>query len=70
MDAPNPMWWLAWELFKYLAAYVVTWLLITVMPGEQPRWLQFALYVLVALVITIVIYRNRVSSSRRIERDV
>jgi membrane protein implicated in regulation of membrane protease activity len=59
------MWWLVWELCKYLAVYAATGLLILALPGEPPRWLQFTLFLLVALSLTIVIYRVRVSRGRK-----
>jgi hypothetical protein len=47
------MWWLVWELCKYLAVYAATGLLILALPGEPPRWLQFTFFLLVALSLTI-----------------
>jgi hypothetical protein len=57
--------WLVWELIKYVMLGVIAWLVILAIPGEQPRWLQFAIVLLVALAMTIVIYRVRVSRGRR-----
>jgi hypothetical protein len=40
VDAPNPTRWLAWELVKYVAVLGIAGIVILVLPGEPPRWLE------------------------------
>lgn len=65
VDDQSPTRWLAWELLKYGFVVIVTWLLIVVLPGEPPRWLQWSIFLLVVLTTTLVLYRLRVSRRKR-----
>jgi hypothetical protein len=64
VDAPNPTRWLAWELVKYVAVLGIAGIVILVLPGEPPRWLEVVIFVAAAVTITVVIYRFRASERR------